>query len=336
MRFITELCKMRAFVELWDEIAEKRYGVNDPTLRRFRYGVQVNSLGLTEQQPENNVYRILLSMLAVTLSKKARARAVQLPAWNEALGLPRPWDQQWSLRLQQIVAYETDLLDYGDIFDGSVEIDRKVEELKAEARAELAKIQAKGGAVAAIDYMKEALIASNAARVEAIETGEQVLVGVNAYTETEPSPLSASGIEGILTVPESVEIEQIAALQSLAAAARREGRAAGAGRSEDGRRRGPQHHAALDRSRQSRRHHRRMGPGLARGVRRISRADRRPRQARDRRGTARRRAPAGREGLRQARPHAHFRGRQARTRRAFQRRRADRGARHRCRHGRGL
>jgi (2R)-ethylmalonyl-CoA mutase len=213
VRFITEVCKMRAFVDLWDEIAENRYGVEDPKLRRFRYGVQVNSIGLTEQQPENNVYRILLSMLAVTLSKKARARAVQLPAWNEALGLPRPWDQQWSLRLQQIVAYETDLLDYGDIFDGSVEIDRKVEELKSQARAELAKIQARGGAVAAIDYMKEALIASNAARVEAIEKGEQVLVGVNAYTETEPSPL-AGGVEGILTVPESVEIEQVAALQT--------------------------------------------------------------------------------------------------------------------------
>ncbi|HBH40659.1 MAG TPA: protein meaA, partial [Rhizobiales bacterium] len=173
VRFITEVSKMRAFVDLWDEIAQTRYGVEDPVLRRFRYGVQVNSLGLTEQQPENNVYRILLSMLAVTLSKKARARAVQLPAWNEALGLPRPWDQQWSLRLQQIVAYETDLLDYGDIFDGSIEIDRKVEELKDEARAELARIQSMGGAVAAIDYMKEALIASNAARVEAIEKGEQ-------------------------------------------------------------------------------------------------------------------------------------------------------------------
>ncbi len=214
VRFITEVAKMRAFVDLWDEIAEKRYGVKDPALRRFRYGVQVNSLGLTEQQPENNVYRILLSMLAVTLSKKARARAVQLPAWNEALGLPRPWDQQWSLRLQQIVAYETDLLEYGDIFDGSVEIDRKVEELKDQARAEIAKLQAKGGAVAAIDYMKEALIASNAARVEAIEKGEQVLVGVNAYTETEESPLSASGIEGIQTVPELVEIGQVAALQA--------------------------------------------------------------------------------------------------------------------------
>jgi (2R)-ethylmalonyl-CoA mutase len=214
VRFITEVSKLRAFVDLWDEIAEKRYGVEDPALRRFRYGVQVNSLGLTEQQPENNVYRILLSMLAVTLSKKARARAVQLPAWNEALGLPRPWDQQWSLRLQQIVAFETDLLEYGDIFDGSAEIERKVEELKEQARAELAKIQAMGGAVAAIGYMKEALIASNAARVAAIEKGEQVLVGVNAYTETEPSPLAATGTEGILTVPESVEIEEVAALQA--------------------------------------------------------------------------------------------------------------------------
>jgi (2R)-ethylmalonyl-CoA mutase len=213
VRFITEVSKMRAFVDLWDEIARDRYGVEDPKLRRFRYGVQVNSLGLTEQQPENNVYRILLSMLAVVLSKNARARAVQLPAWNEALGLPRPWDQQWSLRLQQIVAYETDLLEYADIFDGSEVIDRKVQELKEQARAELAKLDEMGGAVAAIDYMKEALIASNAARVAAIERGDQVLVGVNRYIETEPSPLD-SGAEGILTVPETVEIEQIAALQS--------------------------------------------------------------------------------------------------------------------------
>ena len=213
VRFITEVCKMRAFVDLWDEITRDRYGVEDPAYRRFRYGVQVNSLGLTEQQPENNVYRILLSMLAVTLSMKARARAVQLPAWNEALGLPRPWDQQWSLRLQQIVAYETDLLEYGDIFDGSKEIEAKVEALKDEARAELAKLDAMGGAVAAIDYMKEALIASNAARIAAIETGEQVLVGVNRYVETEPAPL-AGGVDGIITVPETVEMEQVAALQA--------------------------------------------------------------------------------------------------------------------------
>ena len=213
VRFITEMCKMRAFVDLWDEIARDRYGVENPDYRRFRYGVQVNSLGLTEQQPENNVYRILLSMLAVVLSKKGRARAVQLPAWNEALGLPRPWDQQWSLRLQQIVAYETDLLEYADIFDGSGVVERKVEELKEQARAELAKIEAMGGAVAAIDYMKEALIASNAARIAAIETGEQALVGVNIYTETAPAPLSA-GVDGITTVPETVEMEQVAALQA--------------------------------------------------------------------------------------------------------------------------
>src|SRR5690606_22251473 len=163
LRFITEMCKMRAFVDLWEEITRDRYGVKDPKNRRFRYGVQVNSLGLTEQQPENNVYRILIEMLAVTLSKRARARAVQLPAWNEALGLPRPWDQQWSLRMQQILAYETDLLEYEDIFDGSVEIARKVEVLKEAARAELAVIERMGGAVAAIEYMKRQLVESNAA-----------------------------------------------------------------------------------------------------------------------------------------------------------------------------
>ncbi len=156
IRFVTEMCKMRAFVDLWDEICETRYGVTDPKFRRFRYGVQVNSLGLTEQQPENNVYRILIEMLAVTLSKKARARAVQLPAWNEALGLPRPWDQQWSLRMQQIMAYETDLLEYDDLFDGNPAVDRKVEALKEGARAELANLDSMGGAIGAIDYMKVA------------------------------------------------------------------------------------------------------------------------------------------------------------------------------------
>ncbi len=175
MRFITEICKMRAFAELWDEIARERYGVEDAKLRRFRYGVQVNSLGLTEQQPENNVYRILIEMLAVTLSKKARARAVQLPAWNEALGLPRPWDQQWSLRAQQILAFETDLLEYQDIFDGSHAIDMKVEELKAEARGELARIEEMGGAVAAVEsaYMKQQLVESNSARLAAIERRDE-------------------------------------------------------------------------------------------------------------------------------------------------------------------
>src|SRR6056297_684555 len=187
IRFVTEMCKMRAFVELWDELCETRYGVDDPKFRRFRYGVQVNSLGLTEQQPENNVYRILLEMLAVTLSKGARARAVQLPAWNEALGLPRHWDQQWSLRMQQILAFETDLLAYGDIFDGSHEIGNKVSELKQQARAELATIESMGGAVAAIDYMKRRLVESNTARLRGIENGTQTVVGVNAFTETEPS-----------------------------------------------------------------------------------------------------------------------------------------------------
>jgi len=212
LRFITEMCKMRAFVDLWDEICETRYGVEDPKLRRFRYGVQVNSLGLTEPQPENNVYRILLEMLAVVLSKKARARAVQLPAWNEALGLPRPWDQQWSIRMQQIVAYETDLLEYADIFDGSKEIETKVEELKKEARAELAAIEKMGGAVAAIDHMKSELVKANTARLNKIESGEQIVVGVNKWTESEPSPLSGEA-GGVVTVPESVELEQIAKLK---------------------------------------------------------------------------------------------------------------------------
>jgi ethylmalonyl-CoA mutase len=219
LRFITELCKMRAFAELWDEITAERYGVTDAKHRLFRYGVQVNSLGLTEPQPENNVARILIEMLAVTLSKKARARAVQLPAWNEALGLPRPWDQQWSLRLQQILAYETDLLDYGDIFDGSVEVDRKVAELKREARDELARIDQMGGAVAAIDtgYMKQQLVESNTRRIEAIERGEQTVVGVNRFVETEESPLSA-GQDSILTVADHVESEQILRLRAWRAA----------------------------------------------------------------------------------------------------------------------
>ncbi len=216
LRFITEMCKMRAFVDLWDEICAERYGVENPKYRRFRYGVQVNSLGLTEQQPENNVYRILLEMLAVVLSKKARARAVQLPAWNEALGLPRPWDQQWSLRMQQIVAYETDLLEYTDIFDGSKEIEAKVEALKTEAREELKRIEAMDGAIAAVEssYMKEQLVMSNTARLNEIETGEQAVIGVNCWTESEPSPLAAGADGGILTVPDHVEIEQIARLRA--------------------------------------------------------------------------------------------------------------------------
>ena len=219
LRFITELCKMRAFTELWEEITRERYGITDAKQRLFRYGVQVNSLGLTEPQPENNVARILIEMLAVTLSKSARARAVQLPAWNEALGLPRPWDQQWSLRMQQILAYETDLLDYGDIFDGSGEVTRKVEELKQQAREELKRIAEMGGAVTAVDtgYLKQQLVESNTARLEAIERGEQVVVGVNKYLESEPSPLAAAA-DAILTVPKEAERGQIERLDAWRAA----------------------------------------------------------------------------------------------------------------------
>ena len=217
IRFVTEMCKMRAFVDLWDEICRDRYGVSDPKMRRFRYGVQVNSLGLTEQQPENNVYRILIEMLAVTLSKKARARAVQLPAWNEALGLPRPWDQQWSLRMQQIMAFETDLLEYEDLFDENPAVERKVASLKEGARAELALIDSMGGAVEAIEYMKSRLVESNAARIGQIESGDMTVVGVNAYQSGEASPLTA-GDDAIMTVDPKNEAEQIARLTRWRAA----------------------------------------------------------------------------------------------------------------------
>jgi (2R)-ethylmalonyl-CoA mutase len=211
IRFVTELCKMRAFVELWDEITRTRYGVTDPRYRQFRYGVQVNSLGLTEQQPENNVYRILLETLAVTLSKKARARAVQLPAWNEALGLPRPFDQQWSLRLQQILAYETDLLEYEDLFDGSPVIAAKVEALKAEARDELARIDAQGGMIACVEsgYLKERLVESASERLRKITSGEQVVVGVNRWQEGEPSPLLAGADAAFCHPDPDAERQQI-------------------------------------------------------------------------------------------------------------------------------
>ncbi len=208
IRFVTELCKMRAFVDLWDEICAERYGVTDPKHRRFRYGVQVNSLGLTEQQPENNVYRILIEMLAVTLSKKARARAIQLPAWNEALGLPRPWDQQWSMRMQQIMAFETDLLEYDDLFDGNPVVDAKVEELKTGARAELANLESMGGAISAIEYMKSRLVDSNAERLNRIESGETTVIGVNRFTASEPSPLMTED-GGIMVVDKAAEQDQI-------------------------------------------------------------------------------------------------------------------------------
>ena len=207
VRFIEEMAKMRAFVHLWDEVTRDRYGVTDPAQRRFRYGVQVNSLGLTEAQPENNVYRILLEMLAVTLSKDARARAVQLPAWNEALGLPRAWDQQWSLRMQQVLAFESDLLEYEDLFAGSTVVEAKVAEIKAGARAEIDKILEMGGAVEAVEsgYLKSALVSSLALRRRRLESGEDVVVGVNKYTETEPNPLQGSEDGGILTVDKAVE-----------------------------------------------------------------------------------------------------------------------------------
>ena len=276
MRFVTELAKMRAFVELWDEITRDRFGVQDPAKRRFRYGVQVNSLGLTEQQPENNVYRILIEMLSVVLSKNARARAVQLPAWNEALGLPRPFDQQWSLRLQQIMAYETDLLEFGDIFDGSKELEALVAKLKSEALAEIAAIDAMGGAVKAVETgaLKAKLVESNTRRLEAIERGEQIVVGVNAFTNSEPSPLAAD--ENSIHVPSAVaEAEQVAALVAWRAErdearvreallALRKAAASGA-----------EHHGPLDRGGQSRGHDGRMGRRAACRVRNLSRADRR-------------------------------------------------------------
>ncbi len=217
IRFIEETCKARAMTALWDRVGRERYGVADPELRRFRYGVQVNSLGLTEAQPENNVIRIVLEALGVTLSKNARARALQLPAWNEALGLPRPWDQQWSLRIQQVLAYETDLLEYGDIFDGSPVIAAKVEALRVGAEAELDKVLAMGGAVAAIEnaYMKQRLVESHTRRLRAIESGEQIVIGMNAYTEAEPSPLVEGGSNSVLKVDESAERAAIERLHAF-------------------------------------------------------------------------------------------------------------------------
>ena len=207
---------MRAFVQLWDEITRERYGVLDPTMRRFRYGVQVNSLGLTEAQPENNVQRIVLEMLGVTLSKSARARAVQLPAWNEALGLPRPWDQQWSLRLQQVLAFESDLLEYDDIFDGSHVIEAKVAELVEGARAEIDRVQAMGGAIAAVDsgYMKQELVSAHAARRARIEAGDEVIVGVNRFETTEPSPLTADLDSAIMAADPKAEKSALASVEA--------------------------------------------------------------------------------------------------------------------------
>ncbi|MDZ5620815.1 protein meaA [Nocardioides bizhenqiangii] len=216
VRFVEETCKMRAFNQLWDEITRERYGVEDPKMRRFRYGVQVNSLGLTEAQPENNVQRIVLEMLGVTLSKNARARAVQLPAWNEALGLPRPWDQQWSLRLQQVLAFESDLLEYDDIFDGSHVIEAKVSELVEGARAEIDRVQAMGGAIAAVDsgYMKQELVSAHAARRGRIEAGDEIIVGVNRFETTEPSPLTADLDAAIMAADPEAEKSALASVEA--------------------------------------------------------------------------------------------------------------------------
>jgi ethylmalonyl-CoA mutase len=222
VRFVEEMCKLRAFGRLWDEICRDRYSVMDPKLRRFRYGVQVNSLGLTESQPENNVQRIVLEMLAVTLSRDARARAVQLPAWNEALGLPRPWDQQWALRMQQVLAYETDLLEYEDLFDGSRVVEARVAEIAAGAREEIDRVQGMGGAIAAVEsgYMKAQLVSSLAARRRRIEDGEDVIVGVNRFTETDPSPLQAEGAGAIETIDPQAEAELIEAIRAWRAGQR--------------------------------------------------------------------------------------------------------------------
>ncbi len=216
VRFVEEMCKMRAFVQLWDELTGDRYGVVSDKQRRFRYGVQVNSLGLTEAQPENNVQRIVLEMLGVTLSKDARARAVQLPAWNEALGLPRPWDQQWSLRIQQVLAFESDLLEYDDIFTGSVVVEKKVADLVSRSRAEIDRVQKMGGAVAAVEsgYMKGQLVFAHAARRARVESGEETVVGVNAFSSTEESPLTGAGIESVQSVDPAVEAEAMARLDA--------------------------------------------------------------------------------------------------------------------------
>ncbi|GAA3461587.1 protein meaA [Saccharothrix longispora] len=216
VRFIEEMCKMRAFVRLWDEITRDRYGIENPKHRRFRYGVQVNSLGLTEAQPENNVQRIVLEMLAVTLSRDARARAIQLPAWNEALGLPRPWDQQWALRMQQVLAYETDLLEYEDVFDGSHVVEAKVDGIVEAARAEIDRVQAMGGAVAAVEsgYMKSALVSSLAERRRRVESGEDVVVGVNRFATTEPSPLQVEGANAIEQIDPVVEQRAVEAVRA--------------------------------------------------------------------------------------------------------------------------
>ena len=276
VRFVEETCKMRAFVELWDEITRERYGVQDAKMRRFRYGVQVNSLGLTEAQPENNVQRIVLEMLGVTLSKNARARAVQLPAWNEALGLPRPWDQQWSLRMQQVLAFESDLLEYDDIFDGSNVIEAKVAELVASAKAEMDRVQALGGAIAAVEsgYMKSELVSAHAARRARIESGDEVIVGVNRYETTEPSPLTADVDGAIMAADPQAEQSALTSVEEWKAERdERRGRG-GAGPARRGRQDRHEPDGGHARRRPCRRDDGGVGRHAARGVRRVPRADR--------------------------------------------------------------
>lgn len=335
IRFVTEMCKMRAFTELWDEITAERYGIEDPKFRRFRYGVQVNSLGLTEQQPENNVYRILLEMLAVTLSRNARARAVQLPAWNEALGLPRPWDQQWSLRMQQILAYETDLLEYGDLFDGNPAVAAKVDELKQGARDELRLLDEMGGAIAAIDYMKSRLVEfeCRAAEPHRIERDGRRRGEPLARGRTLASDLGgwrhSGGRSGGRAGPDRAPAR-------LARGPRQGGRRGRPGRAARGRAEWREHHAGLDLGGQGGRDHRRMGRGHAQGAWRVSRPHRRVHKpvepdrgaGADPRGRRRGQRPAGAQ--------AEIRGWQARARRSFQRRRTDRLPGARLRHGHHL
>ncbi len=272
IRFVEEICKLRAMAELWDRIGLERYGVGDPRARRLRYGVQVNSLGLTEDQPENNVQRIVLEMLGVTLSKRARARSIQLPAWNEALGLPTPWDQQWSLRMQQVLAYETDLLEHGDLFDGSTVVEQATAELRQAADAELDDVLAMGGAFAAVDVLKARLVTSMAERTRRIESGEQTVVGVNAFTETTDSPLGGQG--AILTVDPAVEAEMVADLGAWRASREPDRGRCRPRRAAPGRRRHHQRDAGHDRPRPRRRHHRRMGGADARMLRRVPRPHR--------------------------------------------------------------
>ena len=328
VRFVEEMCKMRAFSRLWDQLTRERYGITDPALRRFRYGVQVNSLGLTEAQPENNIQRIVLEMLAVVLSRDARARAIQLPAWNEALGLPRPWDQQWSLRIQQVLAYESDLLEYGDLFDGSPVVEAKTAELAAGAQAEMAAVQRLGGMVPAVEsgYLKAQLVASHAARRARIESGDLKIVGVNCFQATEPSPLTANADAAVHHVDPAYEQAVQADLdrwrrqrdQAAALAALGRRRPRGAARRQPDRR-----HPGL---RPGRRDHRRMGLRAAGGVRRVPGPYRRVRRTGGGRRCGPGRGPDG--GTRHGRADrvraAAAAAGQARPGRALQRDRTDR------------